>query len=331
MTLLALVVPLSLLYFSFAQFENWFGPWQLTFILTIFGVICCVLGLHDVPGRLGSRGGFALGLCGALVASLSALGGLVTWVAFLPSVARARPYRALRVGLWLGSAVVIIGLYLSGYPHQGSATSLYHLAGYTVTALGAPIGYPNWIVSKYLGVFGLALMAAAVYVYWRLHGTLDGIVIWLCLALYALASASVIAVGRAYDTSEAVTSRYQEYTCLWWIALFVIGAVCIERLVRVARERGRVMGLPPAQLLLGGSALVVALLLGMGILANIAGYQQALAWQESLRAPERCVLAANPTPDCLDRYFIGLGDWIPGTPQGLIDYIRTEHLAIFAP
>jgi hypothetical protein len=326
-TLLALIIPLSLLYFSLSQYENWFGPWQIAFILTTFGVVCCLRGLHDQHGNLGGWRGFALAVCGALIASLSTLAGLVAWIAFLPSVARPRSQRALRVGLWVGSAAAIIVPYMIGFPHQAGQDSIYHVAGYAVTVLGAPIGYPNWIVSKYIGLLGLALMVIAVYAYWRLYHSLDGIIIWLCLALYALATAGVIAIGRAYDTSEAVTSRYQEYTCLWWIALVVIGAVCIERLLRAHR---RVKGLPPARLVLGGSGITLALLLGLCLLGNIAGYRVALAWQEGLRAPERCVLDANPTPDCLNRYFIGVGDLVPGTSQDLIAYIRREHLAIFA-
>ena len=44
--MLTLLIPLSLLYFSFAQYENWFFPWQLTFIATILGICCCMYGFH---------------------------------------------------------------------------------------------------------------------------------------------------------------------------------------------------------------------------------------------------------------------------------------------
>ncbi len=42
-----LVAPLSLLYLSFAQYENWILPWQLTFIATILGVSLCSMASAD--------------------------------------------------------------------------------------------------------------------------------------------------------------------------------------------------------------------------------------------------------------------------------------------
>jgi hypothetical protein len=328
--LVALAVPLSLLYFSFSQYENWFGPWQLAFILTIFGVTCCLLGLHDEPGKLAGWRGFSLALIGAAVASLSVAGGLATWVVFFPSVARLRRQRPLRMGLWTASALAIIVPYMIGYPRAGGGLSLYHIAGFALIDLGAPIAYPSVGLARVVGLLGIALLGAVVYTYWRLHCSMDGILIWLCLALFALASALVTGVGRAdLGTWTAILPRYQEFTCLFWVALLVIGARCVQGLVSAISARTPIRGLPDARALVGVAVLTVVLLSGFSVLANVAGFRVALPTQEGLLAQEQCVVASDPPPEsCIAPFF--LPNFVPISDQDLIAYIRREHLAIFA-
>src|SRR5260370_23306198 len=104
-----LVPPLGLLLFTFAQFANWFAPFQIAFIATACGASICLAGLGYE--RSGDHGRLGLGIAfgGALLASLSSLNGLVAWPAFLPAVCatgRSRSDRLRRALLGAGGGAL---------------------------------------------------------------------------------------------------------------------------------------------------------------------------------------------------------------------------------
>lgn len=335
---LALLIPLSLLYFSFAQYENWFFPWQLTFMGTILGVCCCMYGFQygfqrraedDRQGRrAASWQGFALALFGAVIASLASFGGLCVWPAFLPSAVRSGRVRA---GMWVAVALLIGVPYVMGIPHE-SLTSPLHLAAFFVAALGAPVASLNLTEARLFGALGLVALGLALYAASRLSGELRRLEVWIELAAYSILATAVTALGRArYGNGLALLSRYQEFSQLWWIALAVIGAVVIGRIVTDMRRDGVSRILPDPRHVRWAVAGSIALLLictGAGIASDVAGARAADEWLGSMRAQQSCMLQTpSPTSECFQLYI--LEGQIPLSDQQLVAYLRTHHLALF--
>lgn len=331
---LTLLIPLSLLYFSFAQYENWFFPWQLTFMATILGVCCCLYGFQrraeaDRQGqRAASWQGFALALLGAVIASLSSFSGLCVWLAFLPSAARAG---RVRMGVWVVVALLIGVPYVIGLPHQ-SLTSPLHLAAFFVAALGAPVASLNLTEARLFGALGLGALGLALYSAARLSGELSRLEVWFELAAYSILATAVTALGRAsYGNGLALLSRYQEFSQLWWIALAVIGAAVIERIVTDMRRSGVSHVLPDPRYMRFAVAGGIALLLictAAGLASDVAGARAADEWLGSMRAQQSCMRQTpSPSAECFHLYI--LEGQIPLSDQELVGYLRTHHLALF--
>lgn len=331
---LTLLIPLSLLYFSFAQYENWFFPWQLTFIATILGISCCMYGFHrraeaDRQGqRAASWQGFALALLGAVIASLSSFGGLCVWPAFLPSAARSG---RVRTGVWVTVALLIGVPYVIGIPRESLASPL-HLAAFFLAALGAPVASLTLTEARLFGALGLVALGLALYAASRLSGELRHLEVWIELAAYSILATAVTALGRAsYGNGLALLPRYQEFSQLWWIALAVIGTVVIGRLVMDMRRVGVSSVLPdPRQLrwaVAGGIALFL-ICTAVGLASDLAGARAADEWLDSMRAQQSCMLQTpSPSAKCFQLFI--LEGQIPLSDQQLVSYLRTHHLALF--
>ncbi len=177
-------VPLALLLFSFAQFENWLFAFQTNFILAGCGIGLALWGLLPRPTRGAADRALAVAIAGASIASLSTLAGLLTWVAFLPAVWWRGPWR---LALWCAVALAIGVPYFGGFPgHAGGGASLGAIARYGLAYLGAPLGYPSVPLATAYGLLGLVLLALVATHIWR-RGWLDArACAWLGLALLAL-------------------------------------------------------------------------------------------------------------------------------------------------
>ena len=309
----ALVVPLSLLLFSFAQYGDWFAPFQLAFIATVFGVALCLRALVGREPVGWGKWGLAVG--GALFATLSSAAGLSVWVAFLPSVARSGRRRLV---LWVGLAVVVWAVYLYNFEHFFPQPALWTLPPYTLAYLGAPVAYPHPVGSLIAGLLGVVLLAANIATYWRLHGNLRAILGWIELALFVLATAALTAEGRAqiHFLLGAITSRYQLFPALFWVVQLVLATVVGRDLVRWVRHvrvmrgvrqvgvPGGAKGLLASSSLLGANVIAVVALTAGCVLANYAGWREGLAWQDNLRQNQWCITHyESATDSCLALWF----------------------------
>jgi hypothetical protein len=299
-----LLAPLALLLLSFAQFENWLFAFQTNFILSTFGVACCLWGtLPSGDGREGSNRGFALALAGALIASLSTLGGLLTWPAFLPAV-RHLGWR--RIALWCASALAVIVPYFIGFP--GSTAEFAagdSIAHYGFVYLGAPLGYPSTAFAAFYGALGTALFGLSLLAFHHAGGRMARAMPWVALGLYGLGNGALTATGRAaFGLQQALTPRYQAFSVFFWIGLLVLvwlnGAQ--RRNIRADVTGGRVPGARRALLIANAAALP---LLALGLLrTNALGLREGYVWQEGLRQREGCILDYDTAPEsCLTLFY----------------------------
>lgn len=340
---LALAIPLGLLYFSLGQYANWFAPFQLAFTLAVFGFLLALWAASGGSDTL-SWGRFALTLLGAVIASLSAFQGLMVWIALLPSVLYlARRDRRKQI-LWLGAAIETWAVYLAGSLHAGfGGVRLVDFVTYATAYLGAPLGYPSATLAEVFGVLGLVLVPVHIALYFMLGGKPQRILPWIDAALFVLVCVFATLAGRvAAGVSSAMSSRYQVFSAIWWIALIVSGGLVVEALTRnAARHEGAPSGagrraalLMEARRRLGahrrglrlGYAALLTLFCGCLVAVNVAGLHDALLWQDVQRENQHYVVHYETAPtSCLTLYYPDVAVVDP-----LIAYLQRNRMAVFS-
>ncbi len=318
---LALVVPLSLLYFSLGQFANWFAPFELALIGSLFGLLLAVRAVTARTAPLPWHR-FGLALLGALIAMLSAFPGMMVWLAVLPTlVTHAHRDRRGRLQLLLWSTATLEAwlLYVAGFAPYPVRAPLFDVLRYIWLYLGAPLGYPSMARSEVFGVLAMALWPVAIALYWLLGGSLRRLLPWLDVSLFVTLCTLATVDGRiGVGPRSALFSRYQIYSALWWIALTAISALALERLALLAasgrpfaelalpgllsRVRCRVVAMR-SPLLVTYALLFVALCVSL-VAANIAGLRDALLWQDVQRASQYRLYDFRTLPDsCIGLYY----------------------------
>lgn len=293
-------IPLSLILFSFAQYENWLFAFQTNFILAGFGIACCTLGTtpQEATRRL-PRWGFSLAFAGALIASLSTLGGLLAWPAFVVAI---WPFGKRRVALWCLGALAIGIPYFSGFP-RGTTTlgSPGALLGYGLAYLGAPLGFPSVPLAIGYGLIGLLLFGTTLVALRRCGGWSPRLLPWLALALFALAGAAITTAGRAsLGLDQAITSRYQIFASYLWLTLLVLSVILCQRLwdktATLQRQRGKISGLY--------TVLMSLFMIGL-VQANVRGFAVGYSWQSDQLARQECAARYDTAPDeCLRAFYV---------------------------
>jgi hypothetical protein len=320
---LALLPTLSILLFSMSAYYDWLLPFQITFILTDLGVAVTMAAV--VRQSAGWRG-WAFAVAGAMIATLSSAAGLVVWLAFLPSMYKGGRSRLLA---WCAVGGGTCLAYLHGFVNPTARPSLHLLGVYVFINLGAPVGDSSYWLSERFTIASLLALAALLTIRWLLHRTLWDIMVWLELALFALATSVMTADGRAtLGLWHAVTSRYLIFTAMWWVAFVVIAGLTMRDLLQRVDALGwlePLWNLPLSRLVVGLSALgILALTIG-AVNTDIAGFQEGIAWQDGLRAQQSCVAHFDTASDAC----LGVWYW---DKQQMVDaaaYMRQHHLAIF--
>jgi hypothetical protein len=306
-------------------YYDWLLPFQITFILTNLGVAVTMAAVIRKP--VGWRG-WALAEAGAQIATLSSAAGFAVWFAFLPSMYKSGRSRLLA---WCAVGGVTGVAYLHGFVQSNAPPSPQLLQVYVLENLGAPVASPGYWLSDRVGFASFLALGAMLAIHWRLHRTFWDIVVWLELALFALATALMTADGRATaGLWHALTPRYLIFTALWWVAFVVLAGLTIQDLLQRVDVLGRLdplLGsLPVSRLIVGIGALAI-LAVGWGALrTNVAGLQEGIAWQDGLRAQQSCVTHFETASDsCLAVWY-----W---DKQQLVEtaaYLRQHHLANFS-
>ncbi len=314
--LLLLVVPLSLLLFSFAQYENWLAPFQIAFITTTLGVALCVWALtaDQITWRW-----LGVAFVGSVIATLSSLGGILALIVFFPVILLRADYRKALV--WLAGACLILIPYLRGFPHVVTRASVGVTFQFDLKYLGAPLGAPNESRALLAGAASIALLLVNLAFYWFRHRNIRGLEAWLGMGLFVLGVASLTSMGR----DVPMTSRYQDFSALWWVVLIVLTAVnlkdALATFLATAQTREAL-----AQRALAGinvtALLVVTLLLGRVITTSAHPLKM---FQSAELQNQQCVINyAFATPACLQIFYPNAG-----TVQVRAAFLEQAHLGLF--
>lgn len=216
---LRLALPLAFLLFQLEHYENFF--WSGSSI-DHFQVVLLAAGALTGVAR-GTRGGLVVGALFALLASFTLAHGMLAWPLGVAMLAYRRRTRDLAV--WIGTGTVTIGLFLAGF----QSNAAHQFAGFTLRGVGAIFHY--WLsllgavpalghgkLSPWIGAALLGLLG-----WLTARGAARREPVALPLALFAVGSLALIAVGRAEQSAGILHSRYLVLGALAWaLALFML-------------------------------------------------------------------------------------------------------------
>ena len=315
-------VPLAMLVLSLGQWENWDEPFQITFIMTALGMALCLWALvaEEFTWRW-----FAVALAGAVIAALSALGGTVALVAFLPAVAARGGWKKSVV--WAVVAIGILVPYFQGFPHTAPFVVDLATIEYAVGYLGAPACPQIPALAILIGAGSIVLfLANALYALARTKN-LALLLPWLGLAACVVGDALVTAIGRtdSQGLEGTVVSRYQVFSALWWVVLvYLLMANAMDAWKELDR-RGLVSALGQHHaVMVGGIAIVVVAMVGFGV-NSVSSVHSLDNFQLPRMQDEACVVNyAYANPACLWEYYP-----VPFVLQQRAPVIESQHLGIF--
>lgn len=321
------LIPASLLMLSWGQYENWLEPFQITFILTIVGVSCCVRGL--VNGKT-SIGGFILAIFGATIAALSSLGGTIAFIAFFPIILS---FGWRRSSIWVAVALGVLVPYFLGFPHSSLDLQPVGIAQYVLAYLGAPL--VGWHLDRAIaaGLVSLVLAGGSVIIYWRQHGSLYLMGPWIGLGLFALGVAGITALGRNSGGGliYSLSSRYQAFSGVWWVTIFALIAICLAEVPRTsmfllpASDVNRWLVSNAPSILQGCgvmASICLVVLIGLNNLSNEPALQ---LFQSGQVQQQSCIKEyIESQPDCFHFYY----PW-PGTAQAYSAILQEDNMSVF--
>lgn len=165
----------------------------------------------------------------AAISTFSFGTGVALWFAVFPLLAETRKSsRFLTIAaLWMGSALLCLVLYFSGYmnlkQHPSLFLSIIHSANtahFFLIYLGA-LFYP--LSPEFFGALGLILAGALFFHVMRTKDQ-DGALVkgLFCVVLFVLGNAFLTAMTRSrFGVSYAIAERYLALSCYFWAAFSV--------------------------------------------------------------------------------------------------------------
>ncbi len=242
---LSLAAFASLLIFNPSQWENWSWGWAMQIFLNAAAVLAG-LGLLAY-GRRGTAQLLAAAALG-LVATFSFANGLFFWLVAYPLVLLPREARRARGAGWTAMTLAVWGLYfhhLEVAAAPGLSVDLETLklyGGYVSLYIGAPLFFWNGYLALYGGFLALVAFAAVGLLALRRSAWRPALP-WICVSLYAIASAVVTAAGRLdFGLLQALSSRYVTISYLFWLGFVGLVATLPGRAPRRALRLALVAG-----------------------------------------------------------------------------------------
>lgn len=221
---------MTLIVFSVSQWQNWFLGWQLQEFMNVLAI---VIALGCLSWQTHTSLGVGLALMAGVVATYSFANGILIWpigLGMLVLLRSARPYTFRReAGAWGLVGFVVIVSYLYGYqtppyhaPLRDALGQPRHVSLYFFAYLGQPLGNMSLYMALCMGAFGFLVWLVTLLQLVVCRVSLVALLPWIGMALYALGTAALTAVGRVDEGLEqALSSRYVTMANLLWLPVVV--------------------------------------------------------------------------------------------------------------
>lgn len=226
----AVYLMFTLIIFSLSQWQNWFFGWQLQEFMNVLAVVLSLAALtwRAVPGvGVVAAAGFGI------VASGSFANGILIWPVGLILLLLQRKdlgkFARYEILAWSAIGIAVIAAYLRDYEtpsyHPPLASALaqpLHCLLYVLAYLGQPVWNLDPIISIVMGLVGLLLWSTSLTQLFLSRIPVRLLAPWIGMALYAIATACLTALGRVDNgLDQAMSSRYVTMANLLWIPVAI--------------------------------------------------------------------------------------------------------------
>ena len=231
---------INMILFSPIQQENWLWNFQSAMFLV---ALLVVVGASVATSKLSLANKFWLCAVVAAVATYSFGNGILLWFLSFPLGLIAEKSNSVRIrwlAAWFTLFVGAIALYLVGYTRlpNHSLTVIDHQSFdyflYLVTFLGGHFWRSTDQASVTIpAVFGcvlLILYSSLARIAWAKEEARSGLLPWLAIGLFAIASACMAAVTRVgFGVNQALDSRYTTFSLL--LSVSILGGFAVSKSV----------------------------------------------------------------------------------------------------
>jgi Bacterial Ig domain len=325
--------PVTLLLFSFVQYQNTLWGFQMAWYLVTLA-LALALFLLDRPALTGWV--FAGAIAAAIVGSFSSLQGLLIWpVGLLILCVRPRPRRSLVI--WIACALITTTLYF----HQLNSFE-YSNQTYVFTHPIESLKFFLFLIGSILGVqstnspwpiiaFGAIVMVIAVWlvVKYQWRGERRSSLVGVSLICYGVLFAATITQGRAWFALWA-PSRYA--TC----GLLVLTGCYLAVLGRApARNRRGSRGMTAEDR--PGRRTVAGIVISIGLTGAIClqvifgtghGLASAKPWSQSQKETADIIVNLDNASDTLLQSQLHEG-FTPSETRQLVQMMKANRLNVF--
>jgi hypothetical protein len=231
---------ISLIVFSFNQWENWVWGWQVQILLSVFSVVSGFVLLSAPDTR---RWKFITAVFLGIVAIYSFANGILYWIIGLAVLCLKPAHRYTRkngkwfdLGIWSISACLVVLSFMINYRAPANHPSMWSF-------LNQPLEYVQYVF-KYIGgalagpkgAFWVGAAGILIYILilgWFLYSKLDFQIIlpYVAISLYSIGSAMLSGIGRiGFGSDQAMSPRYATFSNLFWVVLVVMFFLLIENM-----------------------------------------------------------------------------------------------------
>ncbi len=220
----------TLIVFSLSQWQNWFLGWQLQEFMNVLAVVLSLIALtwRGLPG-------FGVGVAGCfgIVATGSFANGILIWpigllLLLLQRAERGKYFRYELLG-WTAIGIAVTWAYLRDYttpsyhpPLSSALAQPLHCALYVLAYLGQPVWNLDPVISIVMGLIALLLWSTSLAQLFLSRVSLRVLGPWIGMALYAIGTACITALGRVDNgLDQAMSSRYVTMANLLWIPVAI--------------------------------------------------------------------------------------------------------------
>ncbi|MGI8480581.1 MAG: hypothetical protein ACR2MF_00690 [Chthoniobacterales bacterium] len=317
--LLVLAAPVSAQVFSTLQFENFMSAYPLGQNISQFaGTAAVYFATLRTPRRLHI---FVAG-AGAFIATFSWGAGLVAWYMVIMALLLRKPIKIS----WLSGVIIAAAICTGLVFRSGSsrpAPDLQKIGEFFLVLLGKPITLVPSAEPHQCAVAGALLLTATCIIFiWTLKSRLlETALRWGVFALFAIASAALITIGR-YESGpqQALASHYVTAVYPLVVAAIAAASACLlqlyDRLCHSLARVGTSAALAVVSLIVFAQALVV----DTRIIPMLQG------WSKDYPEFEKKLIAETETDDEIHKFTHPDASLVRWSTQAL----RRHHLSVFA-
>jgi hypothetical protein len=290
----ALLLVISLIWFSPMQWENWLWGWQIQWFLNVLGVVTALYAFTRMSQGAKSLRWLLVMLVAIVLAQFSLGNGTILWPVLLAGLL----YRRIawrRLLLVAASGLAATGLYYFHYAQTDKSSELLALhhplnfVHYELLYFGSPLSFMHKTAMLSSLICLAAFLLLQGYLLRKKRELFTANLAWICLGWYVIGSGLITGLARlGFGVNESLSSRYITISSLLVISLLFMFYNCRQLFMAWLPKQYAVL-----------SVLVICVVTSLVLSNDVNGVHNADVRTIRLQTIYSCTRQATPTDACL--------------------------------